>query len=50
MKKKTLNLKGLKTPKLFLFIHGFTNGRMKTGFVAMLCERYTKYASLPMAG
>lgn len=33
MKKKTLKLKGLKTPKLFLFIHGFTNGRMKTAAV-----------------
>lgn len=33
MKKKTLKLKGLKTPKLFLFIHGFTNGRMKTSAV-----------------
>lgn len=33
MKKKTLKLKGIKTPKLFLFIHGFTNGRMKTAAV-----------------
>lgn len=33
MKKKTLKLKGLKTPKLFLFIHGFANGRMKTAAV-----------------
>lgn len=33
MKKKTLKLKGLKTPKLFLFIHGFANGRMKTAGV-----------------
>lgn len=33
MKKKTLKLKGLKTPKLFLFVHGFTNGRMKTAAV-----------------
>lgn len=30
MKKKVLKLKGLKTPKWCLFIHGFTNGRMKT--------------------
>lgn len=33
MKKKTLKLKGLKSPKLFLFIHGFINGRMKTAAV-----------------
>lgn len=33
MKKKTLKLKGLKAPKLFLFIHGFANGRMKTAAV-----------------
>lgn len=33
MKKKTLKLKGLKTPKLCLFILGFTNGRMKTAAV-----------------
>lgn len=33
MKKKVLKLKGLKTPKLFLFILGFINGRMKTAAV-----------------
>lgn len=33
MKKKVLKLKGLKMPKLFLFIYGFTNGRMRTASV-----------------
>lgn len=33
MRKKVLKLKGLKTPKWCLFIHGFTNGRMKTAAV-----------------
>ena len=33
MKNNVLKLKGLKTPKWCLFIHGFTNGRMKTAAV-----------------
>lgn len=33
MKKKNPKLKGLKTPNLFVFIHGFVNGRMRTAAV-----------------
>ena len=30
MKKKVLKMKGLRTPKPIIFVHGFINGRMKT--------------------
>lgn len=33
MKKKVLKIKGIRTPRPFLFIHGFVNGRMKTAAV-----------------